>query len=338
MEKGCPPQVDDLFHKSRRQQMKCCYGLLKTLGIVLSFAIGFAAEAQTFEAELGELQGTDVATDLAGYSGSGYVTGFDNDGDAVRITFQAKKGVYDIYIRYAAPSGDKYNFIYVNDENLGSAAFPKTEKFVEAHAGKAFLDDGENTLAIVKEWGYFHVDNIRIATTDRSPVGPVAGQLVTPDPSKEADSLYAVLMRTYGKVILSGQYGGATEFDYIESVSGRTPVVRGFDFMDYSPSRVEHGTSSDETNQAIAWAARRGIVTFSWHWNAPRDLIDQPGKEWWRGFYTEATTFDLTKAMTEGSEEYALILRDIDAIAVQLKELAAADVPVLWRPLHEAEA
>jgi hypothetical protein len=31
------------------------------------------------------------------------------------------------------------------------------------------------------------------------------------------------------------------------------------------------------------------------------------------------------------------MLRDIDAIAVQLKKFSAAGVPVLWRPLHEAE-
>lgn len=29
-------------------------------------------------------------------------------------------------------------------------------------------------------------------------------------------------------------------------------------------------------------------------------------------------------------------MRDIDAIAVQLKKLQASNIPVLWRPLHEA--
>jgi len=31
------------------------------------------------------------------------------------------------------------------------------------------------------------------------------------------------------------------------------------------------------------------------------------------------------------------LIRDIDAIAVQLKRLQAANIPILWRPLHEAE-
>jgi mannan endo-1,4-beta-mannosidase len=59
---------------------------------------------------------------------------------------------------------------------------------------------------------------------------------------------------------------------------------------------------------------------------------------WWSGFYTRATTFDHTIAMNdENSEEYELIIRDIDVIAVQLKKMQAENIPVLWRPLHEAE-
>ncbi len=296
------------------------------------------AWAQTIEAESGERVGTEIATAIAGYSGSGYVTGFDAAGDKVTMTFNATKGTYDLYVRYASPSGDKFNFIYVNGENLGSASFPASPTFKETKIGKVYLQDGNNTLAIVKDWGYFDVDNVRLSPSILSETNHIAEQLVTPQPSKRADSVYQLLSKIYGNAVLAGQYGGSTEFDRIKNISGRTPVIRGFDLMDYSPSRVEHGASSTETDKAIAWDAQRGMVTFCWHWNAPKDLIDQPGKEWWRGFYTEATTFDVTKAMNDpGSEEYTLILRDIDAIAVQLKKLADADVPVLWRPLHEAE-
>jgi mannan endo-1,4-beta-mannosidase len=37
------------------------------------------------------------------------------------------------------------------------------------------------------------------------------------------------------------------------------------------------------------------------------------------------------------SSDYGLMVRDIDTIAVQLRKLQDAHVPVLWRPLHEAE-
>jgi mannan endo-1,4-beta-mannosidase len=296
------------------------------------------ASAQTLEVESGVRTGTQISTQRAGYSGSGYVTGFDADGDKVAVTVHANKGVYNIYVRYASPSGDKFNFVFINDQNLGSVAFPATTSFKETKVGKVFLNKGANTIAIVKEWGYFDVDNIRLELSEPSVFDVVAMELVTPVPSFEADSLYDFLVRVYGKVILSGQYGGASEFNRIKNVSAKTPVIRGFDMMDYSPSRIAFGATSTEAEKAIDWNRERGIVTFCWHWNAPKDLINQPGKEWWRGFYTEATTFDVTQAMNDPSgEAYQLIIRDIDAIAIQLKKLKDANVPVLWRPLHEAE-
>jgi mannan endo-1,4-beta-mannosidase len=60
--------------------------------------------------------------------------------------------------------------------------------------------------------------------------------------------------------------------------------------------------------------------------------------QWWRGFYTFASTFDVDQALANpDSEDYQLILRDIDAIAVQLKKFQDAGVPVLWRPPHECD-
>lgn len=294
--------------------------------------------SQTFEAESGTRSGTDISTSRSGYSGTGYVTGFDSDNDRVSINAQASASLYNLYIRYASASGDKWNLVRVNGQTLGSVAFPMTSQFTETLVGKIYLKQGLNTIEIIKDWGYFDVDNIRVEITDPFNFNQVAGNLVTPNPTHRTDSLYQFLKKNYGKVILSGQYGGETELKRIKDLSGKTPVVRGFDLIDYTPSRVERGTTSTEVEKAIAWDKQRGISTFCWHWNAPKDLIDQPGKEWWRGFYTEATTFDVTKAMNDqNSDEYKLIIRDIDQIAIQLKRLQDADIPVLWRPLHEAE-
>jgi len=70
----------------------------------------------------------------------------------------------------------------------------------------------------------------------------------------------------------------------------------------------------------------------------PSDLINNDTAPWWSGFYTYATTFNLTAALADPSgDDYALLLRDMDAIAKQLLRLQAANVPVLWRPLHEAD-
>jgi mannan endo-1,4-beta-mannosidase len=308
---------------------------LLLLCLIASFG---QASCQVFEAEAGVRTGTQIATARAGYSGVGYVTGFDADNDKVSISIESSPGVYELYIRYASPSGDKWNFVQINGQNLGSIKFPSSSSFQETLVGKVWLTEGINVLEIIKHWGYFDVDNVRFEPSLSYNFNQVVDALVTPAPSKRADSLYRFLRKTYGKVVLSGQYGGATEFQRIKNLTGKTPVVRGFDLMDYTPSRVEHGTTSTEVEKAIEWDQQRGVTTFCWHWNAPKNLIDQPGKEWWRGFYTEATTFDVSIAMNDPlSEEYTLLVRDIDAIAIQLKRLKAAGIPVLWRPLHEAE-
>lgn len=313
-------------------------GKMRLFICITSLVLNANALAQTFEAESGNLSGTVVSDQRSGYLGSGYVTGFDVEGDKVTMIFSSADGVYDLYLRYASPFGDKFNFIYVNGHNAGSVAFPETITFVEKKIGKIFLRQGVNTVAIVKDWGYFEVDNIRIEASSASVITNVSNALITPSSTARSDSVFRFLLKIYAKAMLSGQYGGPQEFDYIRDISGKTPAIRGFDLIDYSPSRVERGATSSEVEKAVAWDRQRGMTTFCWHWNAPTGLIDQPGKEWWRGFYTDATTFDITIAMADAaSEEYQLILRDIDAIAVQLKKLRDADVPVLWRPLHEAE-
>lgn len=76
------------------------------------------------------------------------------------------------------------------------------------------------------------------------------------------------------------------------------------------------------------------MVTLTWHWNAPTDLYNTAEQPWWKGFYTTATSFGIAWVMNNpDSEKYQLILRDIDAIAEQLKIYQQNKIPVLWRPL-----
>jgi len=144
----------------------------------------------------------------------------------------------------------------------------------------------------------------------------------------------------YGKKILSGQHvsKGSREIEAIYKITGKKPAILGLDFMDYSPSRVERGARGDETEKAIQWWREGGIITFCWHWNAPMAFIDKgPDKYWYHGYYTRATTFNFERGIRNPkSQEYQLLIRDIDVIADELKKLQKEGAPVLWRPLHEA--
>nr|WP_302829745.1 glycosyl hydrolase [uncultured Bacteroides sp.] len=53
-------------------------------------------------------------------------------------------------------------------------------------------------------------------------------------------------------------------------------------------------------------------------------------------FYMNETEFDAANALTEGTWENKFFMQDLANVAGYLKLLKDADIPVLWRPFHEA--
>ncbi|WP_288241256.1 glycosyl hydrolase [uncultured Bacteroides sp.] len=53
-------------------------------------------------------------------------------------------------------------------------------------------------------------------------------------------------------------------------------------------------------------------------------------------FYKDETNFDASNALIEGTWENKFFVQDLASVAGYLKLLKEADIPVLWRPLHEA--
>ncbi|HLV81690.1 MAG TPA: glycosyl hydrolase [Chthonomonadaceae bacterium] len=318
------------------------------MALMLLLAVQTPQKAIHLEAEDGRLVGVHVATTRKGYSGSGYVTGFDHDGARIVFTVPARAGIYEARIRYGSPFGEKGYALTVNGTSF-SGMFPYTgDTFAVHSAGKVELKDGVNVLTIEKGWGYFDIDSLDLLPA-AAPPPPRRTPVTLSDPqaTARARALMAFLVSRYGKDMLSGQYS-IEDCNYVRAVTGKTPAILGGDFMDYSPSRIAHGAKPDGTTEQLIAAAKAGqIVTLSWHWNAPKDLLDKTYKDaqghevdarWYKGFNTNATTFDLRAALADSnSEDYRLLLRDMDAIAAQLKKFAVANIPVLWRPLHEAD-
>lgn len=161
----------------------------------------------------------------------------------------------------------------------------------------------------------------------------------------EARELFTKLSENYGKYTVAGQaeyqeQGRYVAVDYIASVSDRRPVIVGLDLVDYSPSRRQFGADPGNLiEDAIQMAKKQNMVlTLNWHWNAPMYLLNDDREPWWRAYYTNGSEFNLRYALRNTqSAEYRALLRDMDAIAVELKRLADERIPVLWRPLHSAE-
>jgi mannan endo-1,4-beta-mannosidase len=294
--------------------------------------------AVTLEAEAAVLNGVSRATAVSGYSGTGYVTGFDQAGDNVTwSSFSASPGTYRMAVRFRSPFGDK-GF----EGSLNGVAFSGTFKtstaFSTYDVGLVTLQ-ASNAMTVGGGWNYYDIDAVTL--TPESPVLPkaVPGIPVNTNATPMAKALLARMVQGYGSVTLSGQ-NDTRDLALIESASGELPAIVEGDFMDYSPSRVAFGaTPGTLSENFIALARDQGsLVSMAWHWNAPTKLVNSADYPWWRGFYTAGTTFDIAAALAApSSSDYQALIRDIDAIAVQLKKFAAADVPVLWRPLHESE-
>lgn len=299
---------------------------------------------QIFDAAEAETAGkVHLETKLEGYTGSGYLAGFESQEDS--CSFQVEipaAGSYDIIVISAGMGGEKTNGIAVDGETVGSFV-TASEEFGEEALQRVYLESGVHTVSITTEWGWIGVDAMKIKAAQPLPdsVFQAEGDLVNPNATESTKGLMAYLQDIYGKYILSGQHSdkgvGGPEILALKKVNGdKTPAVLGLDFIEYTPSRVANGSSGISTQLAINFDAMGGINTFCWHWNAPEKYLTDE-EPWYRGFYTEATNIDLGAIMRgEDEEGYGLLLRDIDAIAEQIAILQEADVPILFRPLHEA--
>jgi mannan endo-1,4-beta-mannosidase len=130
------------------------------------------------------------------------------------------------------------------------------------------------------------------------------------------------------------------EMAYIRDITGKEPALCGFELLAYSPninyreSGAECLTEVEENKNTLelarAWAERKGLITFTWHWFSPLYGADKT-------FYQKNTPFDARLALEDGTPERKAFLSDLDAMAELLKPFRQKWVPVLWRPFHEAE-
>lgn len=294
-----------------------------------------------YEAEEAQLSSNlSVKSGLSGFSGSGYVEGFEADGD--ECTFQIsveEDGFYDLQFTTANIGGYKENYVLIDGESVGSLK-SEEDLFTEEAMLRNFLTAGAHEITVSKYWGYIALDKLTVLKSAELPEDyyQVTAKLSNENADDCARRLMSFLADNYGKNILSGQYCDkglyGHEMACIWAETGKFPAVVGLDMIEYSPSRAANGSKGESIRYAKqAWEAG-AIVTMCWHWNAPEPYLTG---QWYSGFYKDYTNIDLDKIMNGNDEEgYALLVSDMDAIAIQLQELQREGIPVLWRPLHEA--
>jgi mannan endo-1,4-beta-mannosidase len=172
-------------------------------------------------------------------------------------------------------------------------------------------------------------------TTADYPPQDITPALAVADPSPEAVKLYDYLKASYGKTILSGTVANVSwnisEAQWVYAHTGKYPALNAFDyiFLFASPSDwIDYSA----TGVVEDWWNSGGIVSCMWHWNVPNSAGSAD-----RSFYTGQTDFDIREALREGTPENTIIMSDLQKVADYLLLLKAKNIPVLWRPLHEAK-
>jgi mannan endo-1,4-beta-mannosidase len=288
----------------------------------------YEAEYATFSS------GNSVLTEISGFSGTGYVGGFHNATDYVSFSLEnISAGNYDLYVAYSTSSyGAKVCNVDVNGFK-GSLDLSPSPSFTEKKFATVLLNAGDNTISITPNWTWFLIDYVKIVpNTSGGTSFNIDANLVTPSPSAQAVSLYNYLKTNFLTNTISGTMANYStniaEATWVHDQTGKWPALTCFDFIDHTMRNSGSILYEAPFNLGKDWWNNNGIVALMWHW---RDPLTKTGS-----FYTQNTTFDVSKISDTNSPEYKAMVNDIDTIAMYLKEFRDANIPVIWRPLHEA--
>ena len=157
--------------------------------------------------------------------------------------------------------------------------------------------------------------------------------------SLEAQNLLAYLEENVGQKILTGTHAcvnyNTNEADWVYKHTGKYPAINTIDFIHDIYSSTSGWINYSSTTLLNNWSSRGGIISAMWHWNMPAnngtDWTCTPGSE------PEQTSFHPSFIFSQSSEQYKTMISRIDQIAKWLRYTKIKKIPVLWRPLHEAQ-
>jgi mannan endo-1,4-beta-mannosidase len=294
--------------------------------LILLISSNLLVSAQKFEAESAALSGSATKVTNAARSGGQYVA--MNEGSLTFSISLGAEGYYDFFLTAAAPGGNKINVLNINGNSINFSTTGvnfETNKLVSGIK----LSAGANSIKIQKSWGYIDIDYIQLQKVTASTRYDINPTLVTPQPNDGAARLYQFLYDNYGRKIISGAMtlNSFDETEWLKANTGKEPALIGLDFM-HSGRGYSWYNDKEPIEDARDYYNRNGIPAFCWHWRDPSRQTDK--------FYSNETNFDITKVFDPSSSEYQAMIADIDYISGLLLELQEENIPVIWRPLHEA--
>lgn len=174
--------------------------------------------------------------------------------------------------------------------------------------------------------------------------GPAIAKLCTPNPSPQAQKVYDYLYSVYGEKTLSATIANVNwniaEAELVKRATGKYPAIAFFDYIHLFASPADWIDYSDITVAKDWWDAG-GLIGAGWHWNVPNvkkgvEYTCTPGDGAKNNEGSWTTTFSARNATIDGTWENGVVKADLEKITDYLKLLQDKNIPVIWRPLHEA--
>ena len=317
-------------------------------GAVYSIPTVTAADSpMKVEFESAKTTGTITVEKDSNASGGAALKMTDSGSIELKVTVD-KQGPYKLTFYVFGIGTDKQQNLSINGVSQGSLGIPQGTDYQAVTLPSIVLKKGDNTITIDKSWGWSQFDYLEVSSMDNLTIK--ANQTTPCDQlaTVETQSLMAYLAENYGKHIISGQqeiysggpHGLETEFEYLKNTTGHYPAIRGFDYGNFCCPL--YGSDDGSTDRIIDWVKNKGgIATASYHINVPKNFANYTigtRMDWSLSTYTaKDTDFSPSKAATPGTKENEYYLSTLKTLAKEFNKLEAQGIPVIWRPLHEAE-
>jgi mannan endo-1,4-beta-mannosidase len=168
-----------------------------------------------------------------------------------------------------------------------------------------------------------------------------------PNATPEVRALLQVLHEMSGQYMLTGQHNfpntKSRNSAFASKYIGKTPAIFASDFGFAKPGDTDsYLARPDIVQEAIRQHQRGELVDLCWHAvpptaNEPVTFRPLPGSDPDKlaSVQGKLTDEQFRDVLTPGTALYQHWCSQVDAIAVPLKQLQDAHVPVLWRPYHE---
>lgn len=249
--------------------------------------------------------------------------------------------IYDQNIR---TSSADYNRITVGGATVSNVFFSQSQVTIQLSG----LERGRTYELVIPKGVVMGASKVEAApvtlsfSTVETPTLDVT--LCTPNPLPQARKVYDYLLGIYGEKTLSGTMANVNwniaEAELVHQATGKYPAIAFFDYIHLYASPANWIDYSD-TQVAEDWWNAGGLVGAGWHWLVPNvedgaEYSYKPGDGAKDSDGSWTTTFSPRNATVEGTWENRVVKADLLKMAGYLKLLQAKNIPVIWRPLHEA--